>query len=121
MPTKTKRAARAQRRKRIRSRVYGTAERPRLSVYRSNAEIYAQVIDDDRGHTLAAASSLDGDAAVDEEEATKSDAARRVGELVAERAKEAGVSAVVFDRGGDRFAGRGRALAAGAREGGLDL
>ena len=121
MPTKTKRAARAQRRARIRSRVYGTAERPRLSVYRSNAEIYAQVIDDDRGHTIAAASSLDGDAALDTDDATKSDVAHKVGELVAERAKEAGVDAVVFDRGGFRYAGRVKALADGVREGGLDL
>ncbi len=120
MPTKTKRAARAQRRARIRSRVYGTAERPRMSVYRSNAEIYAQVIDDDRGHTIAAASSLDDDAAP-AEDTTKSGVAHRVGELVAERAKEAGVSAVVFDRGGFRYAGRVKALAEGAREGGLDL
>jgi large subunit ribosomal protein L18 len=117
-PTK-KRRARQQRHARIRRKIHGTAERPRLSVYRSNSEIYAQVIDDDRGHTLAAASSLDGDAEVDGE--TKTDVARKVGELVAERAKDAGVDTVVLDRGGFRYAGRVQALAEGAREGGLDL
>ena len=107
--------ARRRRHRRIRGKVSGTAERPRLAVSRSNMRIYAQVIDDDRGHTLAAAgsheSALRG--------LKKGDAAAEVGRLVAERAKAAGVEQVVFDRGGYRYHGRVRALADGAREGGL--
>ncbi len=104
---------------RVAQKVRGTAERPRLSVYRSNAHIYAQVIDDDRAHTLAAASSLPGDVGPDGED--KTDVARRVGESLAERARDAGVDRVVFDRGGFRYAGRIKALAEGAREGGLEF
>ena len=109
---------RDRRRSRIRKKVSGSGERPRLSIYRSNAHIYAQVIDDTRGHTLAAASSLDDDVASD---IAKAEIAKRVGELVAQRAQQAGVTQVVFDRGGFRFAGRVKALADGAREGGLDF
>ncbi len=115
-----KREARRRRHMRIRKDVHGTAERPRLSVYRSNAHIYAQLIDDDSGHTLVAASSLDGDTGLNGD-GTKTDVARRVGELVAERAKEAGIEAVVFDRGGFRYAGRVKALAEGARGSGLEF
>jgi large subunit ribosomal protein L18 len=107
--------SRRRRHRRIRGKVSGTAERPRLAVSRSNLRIYAQIIDDDRGHTLAAAGShetaLRGLA--------KGAAAAAVGKLVAERAKAAGVEAVVFDRGGYRYHGRVQALADGAREGGL--
>ncbi|MGH3442441.1 MAG: 50S ribosomal protein L18 [Nitriliruptorales bacterium] len=120
MDPRKKRAGRARRHERIRSHLRGTAARPRLAVYRSNAHIYAQVVDDDRGHTLAAASSLEGDAGAGSG-TSKSDVAKRVGETLAERAKAAGIDAVVFDRGGFRYAGRVRALAEGAREGGLDL
>ncbi|MCA1720686.1 MAG: 50S ribosomal protein L18 [Actinobacteria bacterium] len=109
---------RERRRSRIRKKVSGSGERPRLSIYRSNAHIYAQVIDDTRGHTLAAASSLDDDVSSD---IAKAEIAKRVGELVAQRAQQAGVTQVVFDRGGFRFAGRVKALADGAREGGLDF
>ena len=109
---------RDRRRSRIRKKVNGSGERPRLSIYRSNSHIYAQVIDDSRGHTLAAASSLDDDVASD---IAKAEVAKRVGELVARRAQDAGVTQVVFDRGGFRFAGRVKALADGAREGGLDF
>ncbi len=108
---------RDRRRKRIRGKVHGTAERPRLSVYRSNARIYAQVIDDRQGATLAAASSLEPSL----RSVAKSAAATEVGKLLAERAKAAGVSKVVFDRGGYLYHGRVKALADGAREGGLEF
>ncbi len=111
-----KRAHRETRRKRVRRKISGTAERPRLSVYRSNIHIYAQLIDDDEGRTLAAADSREvGDAE------NRTDAARKVGELVAKKASEAGIETVVFDRGGNRYHGRIAALAEGAREGGLKL
>jgi large subunit ribosomal protein L18 len=109
--------ARQRRHRRVRGRVAGTAERPRLSVARSNKRIYAQLIDDERGHTLAAAgsheSALRGLA--------KGDAAGEVGKLLAERGREAGVSRVIFDRGGYKYHGRVKALADGAREGGLEF
>ena len=105
---------------RVRAKVSGTSQRPRLNVFRSSAHIYAQVIDDTRGHTVVAASDLEGvvkDRVGDG--ATKSARAKVVGQVVAERAKEAGVDAVVFDRGGFLYHGRVRAVADGAREGGL--
>ena len=111
-----KRMHREKRRKRIRRKVAGTAERPRLSVYRSNVYIYAQLIDDDAGRTLTAADSRE----VGEAENRK-DAARKVGALIANKASEAGIEAVVFDRGGNKYHGRIAALAEGAREGGLTL
>lgn len=118
MSTSTKQDARRRRHDHVRKKVFGTARQPRLSIYRSNAHIYAQVIDDDRGHTMASASSLDDSVETD---VTKSEAARRVGELVAERALAADVESVVFDRGGFKYAGRVRELAEGAREGGLEF
>lgn len=105
---------------RVRAKVSGTAQRPRLNVFRSSAHIYAQVIDDVRGHTLVAASDLEEvvkDRAGDK--STKRDRAKLVGEVIAERAKEAGIDSVVFDRGGFLFHGRVKAVADGAREGGL--
>ena len=111
-----KRAHREKRRKRVRRKIAGTAERPRLSVYRSNVNIYAQLIDDDAARTLAAADSRE----VGEAENRK-DAARKVGELIARRAQEAGIEVAVFDRGGNKYHGRIAALAEGAREGGLKL
>jgi len=109
--------SRKRRQRRIRGRVSGSAERPRLAVSRSNKRIYAQIIDDDRGHTLAAAGShettLRGLA--------KGPAAAEVGKLLAERAKQAGVDRVVFDRGGYKYHGRVKSLADGAREGGLEF
>ena len=114
----TKNQRRNKIRRRIRKSVEGTAERPRLAVYRSNKEIYAQLIDDERGVTLASASSLDK--SIDREGA-KSDLARKVGEHLAKVAKEAGVEAVAFDRGGYRYHGRVKSLADGAREGGLNF
>lgn len=103
-------------RRRIRKSVYGTAERPRLAVYRSNKEIYAQLIDDEKDHTLAAASSLDKEFKADGD---KSNRAKEVGTLLAEKAKKAGIESVAFDRGGYRYHGRVKSLAEGAREGGL--
>ncbi|WP_128379202.1 50S ribosomal protein L18 [Streptomyces cavernae] len=111
-----KRAAIKRRHIRIRKKVSGTAERPRLVVTRSNRHIVAQVIDDIKGHTLASASTLDASI---RGEGEKSAQAGKVGALVAERAKAAGVEAVVFDRGGNRYAGRIAALADAAREAGL--
>ena len=106
---------RARIRRRIRAKVAGTAARPRLSVFRSNKHIYAQVIDDATGTTLAAASTRESGAGSGVE------ASKEVGKRVAERAKEAGVERAVFDRGGYRYHGNVKALADGAREGGLTL
>ncbi len=117
MTTLSRDALRRKRHARLRLRLGGSADRPRLSVFRSAKYIYAQVIDDATGRTLAAASSREADLGRD----TKVDAARAVGLAVAERAKAAGVGAVVFDRGGYQYHGRVRSLAEGAREGGLDL
>ncbi len=102
---------------RVRSKVRGTVDRPRLSVFRSNRAIWAQVIDDGSGRTLASA----GSAHVTEKGLTKKDQAAKVGELLAERAKAAGVERVVFDRGPYLYHGRVKALADGARQGGLDF
>jgi len=113
-----KNAQRLKRHIRVRSKISGTPERPRLNVFRSNANIYAQIIDDVNGVTLASASTLDKEF----EGATGNcEAAKKVGMLVAERAKEKGISVVVFDRGGYVYHGRVAALAEGAREGGLEF
>lgn len=111
------RQRRERRHRTIRKRITGTSERPRLNVFRSGANIYAQVIDDGRGHTLAAASSLDAP----DEPGPKTDQARAVGRRIAKRAREVGVTRVVFDRGGYLFHGRIKALADSAREGGLEF
>ncbi len=112
-----KNRARARRATRVRGKVRGTAERPRLTVFRSNRSIWVQVIDDSRGHTLAAASSND----LDEKGLAKKDQATKVGELIAARAKAAGIDKVVFDRGGYLYHGRIAAVAAAAREAGLEF
>jgi large subunit ribosomal protein L18 len=114
--------ARQRRHLRVRAKVSGTAARPRLNVFRSSAHIYTQLIDDQQGVTLAAASSLDpGIAEMLKDGTTKIDKAKAVGQLVASRAKDAGITAVVFDRGGYLYHGRIKAVAEGAREGGLDF
>jgi large subunit ribosomal protein L18 len=113
-----KREARLRRRRRVRKRVSGTPTRPRLAVYRSNRHIYAQLVDDLSGRTLTAASSLDSAAGAS---GGKVQRAKAVGELIATRAKEAGIEEAVFDRGGFLFHGRVRELAEGAREGGLRI
>lgn len=113
--------ARLRRHKRVRKFISGSAECPRLAVYRSLAEIYAQVIDDGAGHTLAAASTLDHDLRGKLDGKNKSEQARLVGELVGKRAKDKGISKVVFDRGGFKYIGRVKSLADGARESGLEF
>ena len=112
-----KSVARKRRHIRVRKKVAGTIERPRLVVTRSTRHIVAQVVDDLAGHTLASASTMDP--SIRGAEGDKTDKARKVGQLVAERAKAAGIETVVFDRGGNRYHGRVAALADGAREGGL--
>lgn len=119
MPTRTPRELRLRRHARLRKRVKGSTVRPRLSVFRSNLHIYAQVIDDVTGRTLAAASSKDRTLAGALSGKTKTECAQAVGKLIAERAKGAGVEQVVFDRGGYLYHGRVQALADAAREGGL--
>jgi len=117
MAVKTPQQRRLRRRRRVRAKIRGTAERPRLAVYRSNRGLYAQLIDDANGHTVAQASWR-------EDELRKLEAAeraKRTGELIAERAKQEGVETCVFDRGGYRFHGRVAELAAGARESGLQF
>jgi large subunit ribosomal protein L18 len=115
MTVQTKPAARLKRRRRVRAKVRGTAERPRISVFRSNRGISAQLIDDDSGRTLAAVNWTETDL----RGLDPTQQARKAGELLAQRATTAGVSSVVFDRGGYQFHGRVKALAEGAREGGL--
>ncbi|MBS1884608.1 MAG: 50S ribosomal protein L18 [Actinobacteria bacterium] len=115
MTVQTPQQRRLRRRRRVRARVSGTAERPRLSVYRSNKGIFAQLIDDRAGHTLAAVNWIEPEL----KSLGASDQAKKAGELLAERAKAAGVETCVFDRGGYQYHGRVKALAEGAREGGL--
>lgn len=112
-------SSRTKRHERLRLKLTGTEARPRLAIFRSLSHIYAQVIDDTSGSTLAAASSLES--GLRGAEGTKLDAAKRVGQLVAERAKVAGVEKVVFDRAGFKYHGRVRSLAEAAREAGLDF
>jgi large subunit ribosomal protein L18 len=114
------RAARARRHRRIRVSLSGTAQRPRLSVFRSLQHIYAQLVDDATGTTLAAASTLDPNLRASLG-GPKADRARAVGQTIADRAKEKGISTVVFDRGGYLYHGRVKALAEGARAGGLEF
>jgi large subunit ribosomal protein L18 len=115
MTVKAKPQGRLRRRRRVRAKVRGTAERPRLSVFRSNKGVQAQVIDDVAGHTLAAVSWTEAEL----KSLGTMDQAKKAGELLADRAKAAGVETVVFDRGGYRYHGRVKALADGARENGL--
>lgn len=119
--TAESREARKRRHRRIRAKISGTAERPRLNVYRSLNNIYAQVIDDREGHTLVAASTLESDLSSELEGKTKKEQAAVVGRVVAERALEAGISQVVFDRGGYPYHGRVKAVAEAARESGLEF
>jgi large subunit ribosomal protein L18 len=117
MTVKTRPEARLRRRRRVRAKVRGTAERPRISVFRSNRGILAQLIDDDAGRTLAAVNWTESDL----RELAPTEQAHRAGELLAQRARAAGVQVAVFDRGGYQYHGRVKALAEGAREGGLTL
>jgi large subunit ribosomal protein L18 len=115
MTVVTKGQRRLRRRRRVRARVSGTAQRPRLSVFRSNKGLVAQLIDDTKGHTVAAVDWIEPDL----RKLTATDQAKKAGELLADRAKAAGVETCVFDRGGYQYHGRVKALADGAREGGL--
>jgi large subunit ribosomal protein L18 len=117
MTVLTKRERRLRRRRRVRSRIVGTQERPRLSVYRSNRGIFAQLVDDAKGNTLAAVNWIEPEL----RKLEASERAKRSGELLAERAKAAGIESCVFDRGGYKYHGRVKALAEGAREGGLSF
>lgn len=119
--SRTPRAARERRHIRVRMKVAGTPERPRLAVYRSLKHIYAQVIDDQAGRTLAAASDLEKDLRAARNGKKKTEVAALVGEAIAKKAKAKGISAVVFDRGGYRYHGRVKALAEAARKGGLSF
>lgn len=118
---RTSHAARKRRHRRVRRGLFGTPDRPRLNVYRSLTNIYAQIIDDTRGHTLVSASTLDRELRDDVEGLEPTEAARVVGKAVAERALDAGITQVKFDRGGFKYHGRIQALAEGAREGGLEF
>jgi large subunit ribosomal protein L18 len=115
------RNARLHRHVRVRAKISGTPNRPRLNVFRSLGNIYAQIIDDVAGHTLVSASTVDRELRTALDGKSKSEAAKLVGELVAKRAQAAGIKCVVFDRGGYKFHGRVKALADGAREAGLEF
>ena len=117
MSTATKEARRLQRRRRVRAKVRGTAQRPRISVFRSNRGVFAQLVDDDAGRTLASVSWTEPEL----RSLSPLEQSQRAGALLAQRAREAGVERAVFDRGGYLYHGRVRALADGAREGGLQF
>ena len=119
--TSSRSKAREKRHARVRKQIEGTSDRPRLNVFRGIVHIYAQVIDDQQGHTLVSASSIDHDLRTKLTGLKKSEQARMVGQVLAERAKEKGILKVVFDRGGYRYMGRVKALADGAREKGLEF
>ncbi|MDY6845774.1 MAG: 50S ribosomal protein L18 [Chloroflexota bacterium] len=121
MAKKTRNEARLRRHRRVRKNIFGTPDRPRLNVFRSTSEIYAQIIDDFQGNTLVSASSIDAELRPDLDGLSNIEKAQKVGQAIAERAKEAGISQVVFDRGGYKYIGRVKAMAEAAREGGLDF
>ena len=118
---RTRRESVQRRHRRVRRKVNGTSERPRLAVFRSNEHIYAQVIDDQGQHTMAAASSLEPGLKSELKSGATCEASAAVGKLIAQRSLEKGISKVVFDRGGNLYHGRIQALAEAAREGGLDF
>ena len=118
---KSRAEARIRRHFRVRRKLQGTSERPRLNVFRSLDEIYAQVIDDSIGHTLVSASTIDAESRDKLDGLTKTEQARLIGQAVAGRAVEKGIKQVVFDSGGFKYIGRVKALAEGAREGGLEF
>lgn len=121
MANKSRSVARTRRHSRVRKNLTGSVQRPRLNVFRSLSGIYAQVIDDQAGRTLASASTVDRDLREKVKGLKKSEQAKLIGKTVAERAKDKGIESVVFDRGGYRYSGRIKALADGAREGGLQF
>lgn len=117
----TRQQSKQRRHRRVRGKVFGSSERPRLAVFRSNQHIYAQIIDDTSHHTLVAASSLEPDLKSKLSSGANCDASKEVGKLIASRSKEKGITQVVFDRGGNLYHGRVQALADAAREAGLDF
>jgi large subunit ribosomal protein L18 len=121
MPEVNRRVARLRRHRRVRKYVVGTSEQPRLNVFRSSRHIYAQVIDDSEGHTLVSASTIDPEVEKELQGLTKTEQARVVGKVLAERAVDRGIKQVVFDRGGYKYHGRVKALADAARESGLEF
>jgi large subunit ribosomal protein L18 len=121
MAKKTRNEARLRRHQRVRKNIFGTPDRPRMNVFRSSSEIYVQIIDDFQGHTLASASSIDAELRPEMEGLSNIEKAQKVGNAIAERAKEAGINQVVFDRGGYKYIGRVKAMAEAAREGGLEF
>ena len=121
MAKNSRSVARIRRHARVRKHLMGTTDRPRLNVYKSLSGIYAQIIDDQAGHTLLSASTVDHDLREKVKGLKKSEQAKLVGQTLAERAKDKGIQAVVFDRGGYRYIGRVKAFADGAREGGLQF
>jgi len=116
---KSRAAARIRRHRRVRKNVAGTSQRPRLNVFRSLTDIYAQVIDDEAGNTLVSASTIDSELRAQVKGLTKTEQAKLIGKAIAKRAQAEGIDTIVFDRGGFRYMGRVKALAEGAREGGL--
>lgn len=121
MAKKSRNEARLRRHRRVRKKIFGTPDRPRMNVFRSSTEIYVQLIDDFRGYTLASASSVDAELSAEMDGLTNMEQAQKVGKEIAERAKEIGIDRVVFDRGGFKYIGRVKAMAEAAREGGLDF
>jgi large subunit ribosomal protein L18 len=121
MAKKSRNEARLRRHRRVRKKIFGTPERPRLNVFRSSKEIYVQIIDDLRGYTLASASSIDQELRPQMEGLSNMEQAQKVGQTIAERAREIGINQVIFDRGGYKYIGRVKALAEAAREGGLEF
>lgn len=121
MAKKSRNEARLRRHRRVRKNIWGTPDRPRLNVFRSSSEIYVQIIDDFQGHTLASASSIDAELRPEMKGLSNMEQAQKVGQAIAKRAKEAGITQVVFDRGGYKYIGRVKAMAEAAREGGLDF
>lgn len=121
MAKKTRNEARLRRHRRVRKKIFGTPDRPRMNVFRSATEIYVQVIDDFQGYTLASASSIDAELRPDMEGLSNIEKAQKVGHAIAKRAQEAGIDQVVFDRGGYKYIGRVKAMADAAREGGLEF
>ena len=121
MARKTRNEARLRRHFRVQKKIFGSPERPRMNVFRSSKEIYVQVIDDFRGHTLASASSIDQELRPEMIGLTNIEQAKKVGQAIAARAQKIGIKQVVFDRGGYQYIGRVKALAEAAREGGLEF
>jgi large subunit ribosomal protein L18 len=121
MAKKSRNEARLRRHLRVRKKVFGMPERPRMNVFRSSNQIYVQIIDDLQGNTLASASSIDNELKAEISELSNMEQAQKVGQAIAERAKKVGINQVVFDRGGYKYIGRVKALAEAAREGGLDF